>query len=226
MGQEKSTSFFFENAPRGKEESVATHLHLCPEISVHDRISSAGKHLFFILGFENTSIEAICRAAGVSEAQFIEHFDQKEALLSAIFEEAWSSLLSPQTAAGASPKEQLQTLARRIIAIFREDRELRDLMLLEGRRVRGGEMMIFTPSFTDVTAWMDSLLQMALGETGESPRVHLLRSSISGGLEGMLRDLALQERLGYPVNYSAEKAEQFAGEMIDLLLSRATPAAV
>jgi AcrR family transcriptional regulator len=197
----------------------ASNLRFLPELSAEERIRSAGKHLFFLLGFESTSIEAICRAAGVSEAQFIEHFEQKETLLSAIFEEAWSTLLSPQTAAVASPKEQLQTLARRIIALFRDDRELRDLMLLEGRRVRGGVMMIFTPSFTDVTAWIDSLLQAALGETGESPRVHLLRSSISGGLEGLLRDLALQERFGYPVNYSAEAAEQFAGEMVDLLLS-------
>lgn len=199
---------------------VATNLHLCPEISVHDRISSAGKHLFFLLGFDNATIEAVCREAKASELQFREHFESKEALLSDIFEEAWSSLLlhvnglqSPNT-----PQEQLKNLARAIIAVFRRDRELRDLLLLEGRRVRDGEMMMFTPSYTDVMALMDALLQSALGENGSHPDVHLIRSCLTGALEGLLRDLALHERFGYPVNYSDEKAEEFAAELIDRLL--------
>jgi AcrR family transcriptional regulator len=199
-----------------------TNLRFLPVFSVEERIRWAGKHLFFLIGFENTSIKAICREAGVTEAQFIEHYEQKEALLSAIFEDAWKSLLSTviRFDPEATPKETLQTLARRTIALFRDDRELRDLMLLEGRRVRGGEMMMFTPSFTDLTAWMDALFQAELGETAGSPRVHLLRSCVSGGLEGLLRDLALQERFGYPVNYSSEQAEKFAGEIIDRLLSQ------
>jgi AcrR family transcriptional regulator len=201
---------------------VSTNLHLCPEISVHDRISSAGKHLFFLLGFDNASVEAICREAKASELQFLEHFDSKEALLSAIFEEAWSSLLSPKNLqATNSPQNQLKNLARAIIAVFRHDRELRDLLLLEGRRVRGGEMMMFTPSYTDVMALMDSLLQSAMRERGTDPDVHLLRSCLTGAFEGLLRDLALQERFGYPVTYSDEKAEQFAAELIDRLLPAA-----
>jgi AcrR family transcriptional regulator len=201
---------------------VSTNLHLCPEISVHDRISSAGKHLFFLLGFDNASLEAICREAKASELQFLEHFDSKEALLSAIFEEAWSSLLSPKNLqATNSPQNQLKNLARAIIAVFRHDRELRDLLLLEGRRVRGGEMMMFTPSYTDVMALMDSLLQSAMRERGTDPDVHLLRSCLTGAFEGLLRDLALKERFGYPVTYSDEKAEQFAAELIDRLLPAA-----
>jgi AcrR family transcriptional regulator len=202
---------------------VATNLHLCPEISVHDRISSAGKHLFFLLGFDNASIEAVCREAKASELQFREHFESKEALLSGIFEEAWSSLLLPVTGLESpnTPQEQLKSLARAIIALFRHDRELRDLLLLEGRRVRGGEMMMFTPSYTDAMALMDSLLQSAVGEHGRDADVHLLRSCLTGALEGLLRDLTLQERFGYPVNYSDERAEQFAAELIDRLLSTA-----
>lgn len=199
---------------------VATNLHLCPEISVHDRISTAGKHLFFLLGFDNASVTAICREAGASEPKFQEHFESKEALLSDIFEEAWSSLLSPANGlqAGLPPKKQLQSLARSIFSLFRHDRELRDLLLLEGRRVRGGEMMMFTPSYTDTMALMDSLLQSALSANASDPQVHLLRSCLTGALEGLLRDLALQERFGYPVNYSEEKAEQFAAELVDRLL--------
>jgi AcrR family transcriptional regulator len=206
----------------------ATNLRFLPEVSAENRIRSAGKHLFFLLGFENTSIETICREAGVSETQFMENFEDREALLSAIFEKSWSSLLIMATGqtSGATPKQQLQTLVRCMIAMFRQDRELRDLMLLEGRRIRRGEMMMFTPSFTDVMAWMDSLFQSALGETGESPWVHLLRSCVSGGLEGLLRDLALQERFGYPVSYSAEDAEQFAVDLIDRLLPQRSPAGV
>jgi AcrR family transcriptional regulator len=202
---------------------VSTNLHLCPEISVHDRISSAGKHLFFLLGFDNASLEAICREAKATELQFREHFESKEALLSAIFEEAWMSLLVPANGlqAANSPQKQLKNLARAIIALFRHDRELRDLLLLEGRRVRGGEMMMFTPSYTDVMALMDSLLQSAMREKGSDSDVHLLRSCLTGAFEGLLRDLALQERFGYPVNYSPERAEQFASELIDRLLPAA-----
>ncbi|HEX7285292.1 MAG TPA: TetR/AcrR family transcriptional regulator [Candidatus Angelobacter sp.] len=200
----------------------STNLHLCPEISVHDRISSAGKHLFFLLGFDNASVQAICREAKASELQFQEHFESKEALLSGIFEEAWSSLLSPENLqAPNSPQKQLKNLARAITALFRHDRELRDLLLLEGRRVRSGEMMMFTPSYTDVIALMDSLLQSAMRESGSDSDVHLLRSCLTGAFEGLLRDLTLQERFGYPVSYSPEKAEQFAAELIDRLFPAA-----
>ncbi len=58
----------FKNAPQGKEECVAiTNLRFREEISVRDRIFLAGKHLFFLLGFENTTVEAIYREADTNE---------------------------------------------------------------------------------------------------------------------------------------------------------------
>lgn len=199
---------------------ATTNLRIRPQISVRDRIFVAGKHLFFLLGFENTNVEAICREADTNQQEFSNYFGSKEDLLQAIFEDAWSSLLVPtlglQTA--SSPKTRLKNLARSIIALFRRDPELRDLLLFEGRRVRRGEMMLFTPSYTDLMALIDSYLQSALKEDSKSLEVHLLRSSLTGAFEGLLRDLALHERFGYPVNYSAEKAEQFAADLVDRVL--------
>jgi len=197
-----------------------TNLRFRPEISVRDRIFLAGKHLFFLLGFENTTIEAIYREADTNEAEFSQYFGSREELLKAIFEDAWSSLLAPTNGSqkAFSPKTKLKNLARSIISMFRQDRELRDLLLIEGRRVHRGEMMMFTPSYTDLTALIDSLLQSALKEDSSNLEIHLLRSCLTGAFEGLLRDLALHERFGYPVNYSADKAEQFAAELVERLL--------
>lgn len=197
-----------------------SNLRFRQEMTVRDRIFQAGKHLFFLLGFENATIQAICREAGTDEPEFSRHFGNKEALLQAIFEDAWSSLLVPERSLQAtpSPKTRLKNLARSIIALFRRDPELRDLLVFEGRRVRHGEMMMLTPSYTDLTALIDSLLQSALQEGSRSLEVHLLRSSLTGAFEGLVRDLALHERFGYPVYYSPEKAEQFTLELVERLL--------
>lgn len=199
---------------------ATTNLRIRPQISVRDRIFVAGKHLFFLLGFENTNIEAIYREADTNEQEFSNYFGSKEDLLQAIFEDAWSSLLVPTHGLqmASSPKTRLKNLARSIIALFRRDPELRDLLLFEGRRVRRGEMMLFTPSYTDLMALIDSYLQSALKDDSKNLEIHLLRSALSGAIEGLLRDLALHERFGYPVDYSAEKAEQFAADLVDRLL--------
>jgi AcrR family transcriptional regulator len=211
----------FENAPRGKEEIVAiTNLRFRPEIPVRDRIFLAGKHLFFLLGFASTTLEAIYREAETNQAEFSQYFGSKEELLQAIFEDAWSSLLEPIRGLRqpVSPKTKLKNLARSMIALFRRDQELRDLLLIEARRVHRGEMMMFTPSYTDLTAMIDSLLQSALKEDSTNLEVHLLRSCLTGAFEGLLRDLALHERFGYPLNYSGDDAEQFAAELVERLL--------
>lgn len=216
------SSFQGPREERGKYVATTNlHVELRPEISVRDRIFLAGKHLFFLLGFESTNIEAVCREAHTNEQEFSQFFGSKEALLQAIFEEAWSSLLVPANGLQAftSPKKSLKNLSRAIIALFRRDPELRDLLLFEGRRVRGGEMMMLTPSYTDLMALIDSLVQSALQEESRNPEIHLLRSCLAGAFEGLLRDLALHERFGYPMNYTGEKAEQFAAEVVDRLLA-------
>ncbi len=197
-----------------------TNLRFRPEISVRDRIILAGKHLFFLLGFENTTVEAIYREADTNEPEFSQSFGSKEALLQAIFEDAWSSLLVPNNGLLLvnSPKKSLKNLARSSITLFRRDPELRDLLLLEGRRIRGGEMMMLTPSYTDLMALIDSLLQSALQQDSRNLEIHLLRSCLTGAFEGLLRDLALHERFGYPVHYSPENAEQFAVDLVERLL--------
>ena len=62
------------------------------QLSSHDRILMAAKHLFARGGYENTSTVAIAREAGTSESQLMKHFGSKQGLLGAIFDRGWQGI--------------------------------------------------------------------------------------------------------------------------------------
>src|ERR1041385_6502583 len=116
-------------------------------LSSHDRILNAAKHLFATRGYENTSTVAIARAAGTSESQLIKHFGSKEGLLEAIFDMGWErmSAMFPALQPIASPAERLEALLEMMLSGLERDPELKQLMLLEGRRIRKeGHMVMLT----------------------------------------------------------------------------------
>jgi AcrR family transcriptional regulator len=170
-----------------------------PGQTVEQRLMAAGKRLFASQGFENTTTSAIVREAGTSESQLIKYFGNKEGLLLRIFENGWQRMNFMYAAAAVSnsPLEGLRMIFELVVRVLTEDRELRDLMLFEGRRIRGKNSDVLVTSgyrrlCEEVSRILETILQ-------GNPLLHQVRpkaltSALIGMLESMLRDQAVTER--------------------------------
>jgi AcrR family transcriptional regulator len=203
--------------PRIAEESTA-------EPSSHDRLLQAARMLFATQGYENTTTSIIARTAGTSESQLIKHFGSKEGLLEAIFDQGWQRMgrgLQQLLEQPSAPLYKLRALIELMISSLERDRELRSLLLLEGRRIRKHDRMILlTRGFTQVVAVLDSLFA-ELRKAGQiRPGLHLqaIRSALVGAYEGLLRDQLLAERTGYPATYSAAELRAAFAALLDGVL--------
>ncbi len=183
-----------------------------PPTSSHNRILLAAKTLFATRGYENTSTAAISRMAGTSESQLIKHFGSKEGLLEAIFDEGWAAMsegLRPlQGMAGA---QRLRAMMEVVLSSLQRDPELKQLMLLEGRRVRKeGHMILLTSGFLELVQGVDSVLEemRASGQLRPGLSPEAARSALLGMLEGLLRDQLLATRMGYRAGYGDAQLRQ------------------
>lgn len=180
-----------------------------PKASPAERILLSAKRLFAQSGFENTSTISIARLAQTSESQIIKHFSNKEGLLEAIFEQGWKHI---GEAFGAleylpSPSSKLQALVGLILAKLEEDEQLKELFLLEGRRIRKeGHMVLMTRGFQRLVMTADRLLKEMrdLGQLRSDLHLEGMRSALIGMLEGLLRDRMLAARIPYSASYNAE----------------------
>ncbi len=175
--------------------------------SSRDRILQSAKHLFASRGYENTSTVAIARLAGTSESQLMKHFGSKEGLLEAIFDQGWVSLTDcvKQVEGVSSPREKLSKLVEVMIDAMERDPELKQLFLLEARRVRKeGHIVMMSRSFQQFISVADGIL-------AEMRRAHQLRADINaealrsaflGMFEGLLRDQLLAKMMNFPSNYT------------------------
>jgi len=187
----------------------ANHDMSAPTGSSHDRILMAAKQLFASRGYENTSTVAIARLAGTSESQLMKHFGNKEGLLEAIFDQGWEKMSFALRAIHElpNPGEKLLALLDLVIRAFERDPELKELMLLEGRRVRKeGHMVLLTRGYQELVKTVDSLMleMQAAGELPYDVNSQAIRSGIMGMLEGLMRDQVLAQRINYPATYSIE----------------------
>jgi AcrR family transcriptional regulator len=199
------------------------------ELSSHDRILQAARALFSSQGYENTTTSVIARQAGTSESQLIKHFGSKEGLLEAIFDQGWQRMsrgVQHILEQPASPLDKLKALIELMISSLERDREMRPLMLLEGRRIRRhGNMVVLTRGFTQVVAVIDRLLREMRDAGQLRPEIHLeaARSALVGAFEGLLRDQLLAERVGYPASYdAAELRVAYAAALDGFLVHRRT----
>lgn len=177
------------------------------ELSSHDRILQAGRELFAGDGYENTTTSAIARRAGTSESQLIKHFGSKEGLLEGIFDQAWQRMaqgVRHVQEGGAPALDRLRALTELMIAALESDKQLRTIMLLEGRRIRKhGHMVLMTRGFQAVLGVVDGILRELQAQGKLRPDLHpeAVRSALIGAFEGLLRDQLLSERGGYPAHY-------------------------
>jgi AcrR family transcriptional regulator len=190
--------------------------------SSHDRILSSAKQLFAARGYENTSTVAIARLAGTSESQLMKHFGSKEGLLEAIFDDGWSTLASHvgQIDAQASPRQKLRTLLELMLAGMDRDPELKQLLLLEGRRIRKeGQMVMITAGFLQFIRVLDNILAQMRTARQLRPDLNTdaLRSALMGMFEGLMRDQLLAAKTGFPSRFTSADLHQIFDVLIPAL---------
>jgi len=186
---------------------------LAPAASSHDRILASAKRLFASQGYEATSTMAIARLAGTSESQMMKHFGSKEGLLEAILDEGWKSMRSPldQIADMPAGVRKLLAMLRIVLQTLTDDPDLKELFLLEGRRVRReGRMVVLSPGYLKFVGMVDEVLHQmhVTGQLKPSVNPEAVRSAIMGMAEGMMRDQILSRRREFPANYSEEDFER------------------
>jgi len=184
------------------------------------RLLLAARKLFSENGYESTSTASIARMAGTSESQLIKHFGGKAGLLDAIFVDGWNSLtgfmqqhLLPSTA----PIERLRAIPRLMFEVLQSDQELRQLLLLEGRRIRKeGRLVTLTDGFLGFVKLVDNTLEemRSAGQLRNDQNAQAIRSALIGLTEGALRDQLLSERAGNPSEFTPENI----GSLVDALV--------
>ena len=177
--------------------------------SSHDRILAAAKRLFSTQGYEATSTMAIARLAGTSESQMMKHFGSKEGLLEAILDAGWRSMAGSlqQLERLEASSEKLMAMLNIVLTTLNDDPDLRELLLLEGRRIRReGRMVVLSPGYLRFVASVDDVLRKMAsnGTLRQDIAPDAIRAAIMGMTEGMMRDQVLSRRREFPANYAAQ----------------------
>ena len=178
-------------------------------LSSHDRILLAAKRLFARNGYENTSTVAIAREAGTSESQLMKHFGSKQGLLSAIFDRGWIDITDRLRTLrnGNSATDRLLGVLESMAISLEQDAELKDLMLLEARRVRKDNTdVLLSRGFRQFVDFIDSLLEEMRNEGQLRPDINLeaVRAAYIGMIEGLLRDQVIAKRSEFRANYGLD----------------------
>ena len=193
--------------------------------SSRDRILAAAKQLFAARGYENTSTVAIARLAGTSESQLMKHFGSKEGLLESIFDSGWEQLSASVASLRqvSSPGQKLRALLDATLKGLENDPELKQLMLLEGRRIRReGRMVLMTNGFLAYVSVIDGILaeMRAAGQLRPDLNIQAVRSGLIGMFEGILRDQLLSEKADFPSSATVADLQQLFDIIIPALAPR------
>src|ERR1700722_19583318 len=150
------------------------------------RLLLSARKLFAESGYESTSTASIARMAGTSESQLIKHFGGKAGLLDAIFVDGWNSLtqwLQQQLPPGMAAVDRLGAIPRLMFEALERDPELRQLLLLEGRRIRKeGRLATLTDGFIGFVNLVDATLadMRNAGELRSDLNAQAIRSALIG----------------------------------------------
>jgi TetR/AcrR family transcriptional regulator, fatty acid metabolism regulator protein len=98
------------------------------------QILSAAVRVFARQGYEATRVGDIAKEAGVAYGLVYHYFDSKEAVLEAVFREAWGRLLAAvalaEETAGTAP-ERLELVVKIVLRTWRDDPDLVRLLVRE-----------------------------------------------------------------------------------------------
>jgi TetR/AcrR family fatty acid metabolism transcriptional regulator len=198
-----------------------------PTVSSHDRILMAAKRLFAHNGYENTSTVAIARDAGTSESQLMKHFGSKRGLLGVILDRGWTGIaervqLLPDS---FSPVDRLFHTLEAIIIELENDSDLKNLLLLETRRVRKENRDVFvSQGFQRFAEMVSSILQEMRDRGQVTPDLNLeaVRAAFIGLTEGLLRDQILAQRSEFQASYGLEDIKKVLGMLVSSVAGEGT----
>jgi TetR/AcrR family transcriptional regulator, fatty acid metabolism regulator protein len=197
----------------------AANVKSMPPLSSHDRILMAAKRLFAYNGYENTSTVAIAREAGTSESQLMKHFGSKRGLLAVILDRGWASIAARARAIpdGGSPGDRLFGALEAIIVELENDSDMKNLILLETRRVRKDNRDVYvSQGFQQFSETVSALLRQLREEGHIRKDVNLaaIRAALVGMTEGLLRDQVLAQRSEFSADYSVTDLKSVLGMLI------------
>jgi len=195
-----------------------------PTVSSRDRILMAAKRLFAHNGYENTSTVAIARDAGTSESQLMKHFGSKRGLLGVILDRGWAVIAArvQMLPDGDSPVDRLFRALEAIIIELENDSDLKNLLLLETRRVRKDNRDVFvSQGFQQFAEMVSSILgdMRDQGQVSADLNLEAVRAAFIGMTEGLLRDQILAERSEFQASYSVEDLKKVLGMLVSSVAS-------
>jgi TetR/AcrR family transcriptional regulator len=195
-----------------------------PSTSSHERILQAAKHLFATRGYENTSTITIARDAGTSESQLVKHFGSKDGLLEAVFEQGWTDMADLFAAVEKcnAPAEKLRCLIDQTLAGLERDPELKELMLLEARRIRRkGNSVLLSRSFVEFQRHLKQLFaeMRACGQLRPGLPPEAACSALIGMCEGLLRDQLVAGHLGLDPGYTREDIREIINAVLPVFMA-------
>jgi AcrR family transcriptional regulator len=163
-------------------------------VDSRERILQAAKRLFAKQGFERTATLAIAHEAGTSESQLVRYFQTKSGVLQAIFDESWASLnheIQKVVVGATNAREALAGVLEMVTAAFGRDPELAQLLLFEGRRIRGASSeVLLSKGFLEFETLLRVLVHR--GTKDNTFRSDLnefaVASALLGATESMIRD--------------------------------------
>ena len=189
------------------------------KVPTQERLMRAAKQMFATRGFDQTSTAAIAKAAGTSESQLVKHFGTKERLLETIFDDGWRKMSYTFAALDvvSDPREKLRMMFEIILNAFESDPAIKELMLLEGRRLRKeGQEALITQGYVQFVTTVDRIFEQLSKQDAlkEGVSVEGIRSAMIGMLEGMLRDQLLARRMGFPAPFEKEEVKRMFGMVL------------
>ena len=146
----------------------------------------AGRRLILESGYTATTVDAVCRAAGVTKGAFFHHFDSKEEFAAEILIATWQPVVDGHSNVAASAEiDEVGRHIRFMISWMCESGRLMPLLAQElgatnpriGQQVRGY-----------FETWMDLLLnrlEAAAAALGTTPDIEALKDFVVAATEGV-----------------------------------------
>jgi AcrR family transcriptional regulator len=177
--------------------------------TTRQRLIDAALALFAEHGYQGTSVRMIAEAAGVAQGLLYSHFEGKQALLHAIFEESVGDVRESFAIADAAPPgERLERLIRGSFAVL--ERNLPFWRLSYGVRMQPAVLAGLGPALHEWTATIRRTLQGYLRDAGV-PNPEIEAAVLFALIDGISQHYVLDPQR-YPLTAVTERVvSRFCG---------------
>ena len=194
-------------------------------LAVRYRILGVAKHRFARFGYDGTSLTDIAHGADVSPAELLLHFNDKLAILMAVFDTGWASLnprLRDIFIASMTAHDAILAILAMMMNSLERDEDFARILLFDGRRLHpdSGEIVI-SEGYRSFVRLCTELVRRGQTEgsfsTNHDPRI--VATMLIGAIEALMRDSMFAEQEGGLSPYSG--SELIAA--FDAMVSRYRP---